>query len=81
MANANSLPSAVEVVDVDAGTAAAAAGLRAGDVIEAVNGRAITSMQALQDMLYVLPPHTDVILTIQRGSSVGTVEALLQPAA
>jgi hypothetical protein len=38
-------------------------------------------MQALQDMLYVLPPHTDVILTIQRGSSVGTVEASLQPAA
>ncbi|MGC9962060.1 MAG: S1C family serine protease [Acidimicrobiales bacterium] len=81
MAVTNSLPSAVEVVDVDAGTAAAAAGLRAGDVIEAVNGRAITSMQALQDMLYVLPPHTDVILTIQRGSSVGTVEASLQPAA
>jgi S1-C subfamily serine protease len=75
------LPPGVEILEVDAGTPASLAGLRAGDVIEAVDGQVINSMQQLQDMLYVMPPHTDVALTIQRGSSVSTVEAFLQPAA
>ncbi|MGA2209822.1 MAG: PDZ domain-containing protein [Acidimicrobiales bacterium] len=75
------LPPGVEVLAVGSGSSAARAGLRTGDVIEAVNGRPVASMQALQQALYVLPPRSKVALTIDRRSSLSTVDALLQPAA
>lgn len=75
------MPPGVEVVEVGSGTSAAAAGLRTGDVIEAVNGQRVDSMQALQQMLYVMAPHVDVALTVERGTSISTVSAVLQPAA
>ena len=49
-------PPGVEILQVVPGTPAASAGLRKGDVIEAVDGLDVTSMQALEDALYVLPP-------------------------
>lgn len=75
------LPPGIKVLAVGSGSSAARAGLRAGDVIEAVNGRPVDSMQVLQQALYVLPPRTKVALTIDRRSSLSTVDALLQPAA
>jgi S1-C subfamily serine protease len=74
-------PAGVEIVAVGTGTSAAEAGLRPGDVIEAVNGQQLGSMQALQEALYVLPPLTAVALTVDRGASISTVDAYLQPAA
>ncbi len=72
----------VEIVSIATGkSAAAAAGLKVGDVIEAVNGQRVESLQALQEALYMMPPDVDVSLTIERGTSITTVEALLQPAA
>lgn len=75
------LPPGVEVLAVGSGSSADRAGLRAGDVIEAVNGHPVDTMQALQQALYVLPPRTTVALTIDRRSSLSTVDALLRPAA
>jgi S1-C subfamily serine protease len=75
------LPAGVEVTAVGRGSSAAVAGLRAGDVIEAVNGQQVTSMQALQADLYTMPPHAAVRLTIDRGTSIRTVDARLQAAA
>ncbi len=75
------MPPGVEVLAVRAGAPAAKAGVKAGDIIEAVDGQDVDSMQGLQDVLYVLPPHADVSLTIQRGRSIYTIDALLQPAA
>ncbi|MHB1510278.1 MAG: PDZ domain-containing protein [Acidimicrobiales bacterium] len=71
----------VEIVSIATGKSAAKAGLKVGDVIEAVNGQRVESVQALQQALYVMPPDADVSLTIERGTSITTVEALLQPAA
>jgi S1-C subfamily serine protease len=72
----------VEIISIATGKSAAGeAGLKVGDVIEAVNGQRIESVQALQRALYVMPPDVKVSLTIERGTSIITVEALLQPAA
>lgn len=75
------LASGVKVVAVGAGTSAALAGLRTGDVIEAVNGKTVGSMQALQSELYTMPPYAAVRLTVDRGKSLRTVDAWLQAAA
>jgi S1-C subfamily serine protease len=74
-------PSGVKVVAVGTGTSAAAAGLRAGDVIEAVNGQAVGSIQALQSDLYTMPPNAAVTLTVDRGTSLRVVDARLRAAA
>jgi S1-C subfamily serine protease len=75
------VPVGVKVLAVGADTSAAVAGLRAGDVIEAVNGLAVDSMQALQAALYTMPPRTAVRLTVERGRMVRTVDAQLHAAA
>lgn len=75
------MPPGVEVLAVRPGAPAAEAGLKVGDIIEAVDGQDIDSMQALQDVLYVLPPGADVSITIQRGRAIYDLDALLQPAA
>jgi S1-C subfamily serine protease len=75
------VPTGVEVTAVNPGSSAAAAGLRAGDVIEAVNGEVVASMQALQADLYTMPPRAAVRLTIDRGTSIRTIDARLQAAA
>jgi S1-C subfamily serine protease len=77
----SALPVGVKVLAVGPGTSAAVAGLRVGDVIEAVNGLTVDSMQALQDDLYTMPPLTAVRLTVERGRTVRTVNAHLLAAA
>jgi S1-C subfamily serine protease len=75
------VPAGVEVVSVQHDSSGAVAGLKPGDVIEAVNGRPVRSMQDLGADLLVLPPKTAVQLTIDSGATIRTVKATLQPAA
>ena len=75
------IPSGVVVETVVRRSPAAVAGLRAGDVIEAVNGQPVRSMKSLQAHLYLLTPNSDVTLTIARGTSVDFVQARLKKAA
>jgi len=71
----------VRVVSVPHNSSGAVAGLQPGDVIAAVDGHAVHSMRDLAAELYVLPPKSAVQLTVDRGSTVRTVKATLQPAA
>ncbi len=73
--------SAVEVLSVKPGGAAAKAGVKPGDLIEGVNGERIRSMSAMVAALYVLPPNRGVVLNVARGSHVWAAHAQLTPAA
>jgi S1-C subfamily serine protease len=57
------------VAGVQSGTPAATAGLKAGDVIVAFNGTAVTSDGALIDALAGAHPGQRVRLTVQRGAN------------
>lgn len=61
---------AVEVVELLAGSPAHKAGLRAGDVITALNGRLITSIDDLHRLLTVLPMDQTFELTIIRPDGI-----------
>jgi len=56
---------------------AAATQLRSGDIIEAINGKRVTSMADLRSQLYLLPPGTLVRLLVHRDNSTKTVELAL----
>jgi len=64
---------------VQSGVSAAAAGLKAGDVIVAYNGRAITREGDLIDALAASHPGEVVKLTVRRGSSRITMTVTLSP--
>jgi putative serine protease PepD len=70
------------VAGVESGTPAAKAGLKAGDVIVAFNGTAITSEGDLIDALAASHPGQVAKLTVHRGSSRITITVTLgtQPA-
>ncbi len=55
------------VVSVGSGSPAAVAGIHPGDVIVGVDGTPTPSMAALQASLYLMPPHSAVVLSV-RGS-------------
>jgi S1-C subfamily serine protease len=59
----------VEIQKVQAHSAAAGAGLRAGDIIVALDGQRLASMSQLQGRLYVLGAGTAVRLTIDRNGA------------
>jgi putative serine protease PepD len=61
-------PAGVKVEAVQRGGAAARAGIRTGDVIESVDGRATDSMTALQAQLYTLRPGTKAVIGVRRGT-------------
>jgi membrane-associated protease RseP (regulator of RpoE activity) len=73
--------SAVEVISVTPGGAAAKAGVKPGDLIEGVNGEPIRSMSAMVAALYVLPPNRAIVLNVVRGNHVWAARAHLMPAA
>ena len=56
----------VKVLKVSAGGAAAKAGVKPGDVIDAVNGTAVTSMPDVLGVLYSMPPNSPVTLGVIR---------------
>jgi S1-C subfamily serine protease len=62
-------PAGVSVVSVSKNGGAAKAGLRAGDVITALGGTAITTIQSLTQSLASYQPGDRVKVTYQRGNS------------
>jgi putative serine protease PepD len=75
--NAGGEPAGVGVVSVAAGGAAAQAGIRAGDVIVAVNGKPTDSVPALQSALATLKPGEKVQIRLARDGTQSTVTATL----
>lgn len=76
------LPGGALVQQVEAGSPASRAGLRAGDVITAVDGQVVTSMTELRDALRPMQPGAVATLSIDRGNKILQLRATLagQPA-
>jgi S1-C subfamily serine protease len=64
----------VKVLNVIPGTGAARGGLRAGDVIQSLNGMTITNGTVLRRILYGLAPKTKVSLGVRRGEEILSLE-------
>jgi putative serine protease PepD len=67
----------VKVSSVESGSAAASAGLKAGDVITAVNGNAITQAAQLRAIIASDQPGDTLALTVRRGTDTKTIKATL----
>ncbi|MEX2621590.1 MAG: trypsin-like peptidase domain-containing protein [Egibacteraceae bacterium] len=65
------------VVDVASGSAAADAGLTAGDIITALDGEEVTSMADLVGLIRGHSPGDEVTITVVRGSDERTVDVTL----
>jgi len=72
---------AVKVLSVSPGGAAAKAGVRAGDMIEAVNGEPTRTMSDMVAALYPLPPDRNVTLDLDRHGRILDARARLSAAA
>jgi putative serine protease PepD len=59
----------VGIASVETGTGAAAAGLKAGDVITAVGGKAIASPSALRSIIAAHAPGDSLTLSVRRGGA------------
>jgi putative serine protease PepD len=70
-----------QIVQVQPGGAAEAAGLRAGDVVTAVGDRAVTSSTELTAVIRSSAPGDTVKLTVLRGGQTTTVEVTLDGSA
>ena len=77
VANAGGLPAGVGVVSVMKGGPADQAGIRAGDVIHAVNGQPTNSVTELQSVLAGLKPGDQVRVRLSRNGTQSTVTATL----
>lgn len=71
-------PGGVVVAAVNRGGAADRAGIRAADLITAVNGREVTSLAALADVMAGLRPGSVVPVKVQRSGSTLTVTVTLE---
>jgi len=76
-ATANSLTVGALVTDVQSGSPAARAGIKARDVITRVNDQAIDPSHPLKDVLRQYRPGDQVTLTIVRGGKTQTVKVTL----
>jgi len=68
----------VRVQDVVPESAAAAAGIRAGDVLLALDGVEMDGLRAYSDLLKARSPGDRVELRVRRGDEVLTIEAVLE---
>jgi serine protease Do len=73
--------SGVKVLSVAPDSAAAAAGIKRGDVIESIDGGATPTMLRLQAKLHCLPPGTPVQIGLVQGGKDLDTEATLRPQA
>ena len=71
------IPSGVVIAEVVQGSPADEAGLERGDILTALDGRSITSMTQLQDVLQYYAAGETVDLTIQRSGENGYEEQTL----
>lgn len=69
----------VEVDDVEANTAAEAAGLRTGDVVLAIDGASVASVSSARDSLRGRFAETVVTLQVQRDGQSLTIPVTLRP--
>ena len=65
------------IAEVRAGTPAAAAGLRAGDVVTRIGGEAVGSADELRRLIGARKPGDTVELTVQRGDGTTTIDVTL----
>jgi S1-C subfamily serine protease len=70
-------PDGVEIAKVQAGTGAASAGLKAGDVITAVDGKTVKTAQGLRAAIAAHAPGDKLSLTILRNAATTTVTVTL----
>jgi putative serine protease PepD len=70
-------PDGVEIAQVQAGTGAASAGLKAGDVITAVGGKTVKTAEALRAVIAAHAPGDKLSLTILRNAATTTVTVTL----
>ena len=68
----------VTIGAVEQGSGAAQAGLRAGDIITAIDGAAVTGYESLVGQINGKQPGTKVTVTIQRNGAEQQVEVTLQ---
>ncbi len=66
-----------QVASIQSGSPAAAAGLRAGDVVTAVGGKSITSANDLTSAIVAAEPGDRVRLTVRRDGAARTITATL----
>ena len=66
-----------EIVSIEAGSAAAQAGLQPGDVVTAVDDRPVTTSTELTAAVRSKAPDDEVTLTVRRGNAERTVEVRL----
>jgi len=67
----------VSIGSVRSGTPAQQAGLKAGDVVTAIDGTAVKSSSALESLIAAKQPGDHVTLTIRRGGSTRTIGVTL----
>jgi Do/DeqQ family serine protease len=67
----------VVVYQVQSGSGADRAGLRAGDVITALNGQAVSDPNSFRNAIASTPPGTEVTLTVKRDGNERQVRATL----
>ena len=67
----------VKIVSVESGSGAAKAGLKAGDVITAFDGKAVTSVGSLRAVIAAKKPGDSVTVTYQRSGSNHTAKVTL----
>jgi len=67
----------VVVYQVQSGSGADRAGLKEGDVINALNGQPVTDPNSFRNAIASTPPGTEITLTVKRGGSDRQVRATL----
>jgi putative serine protease PepD len=75
--NVQTVPAGVKVAEVQAGSAAADAGLKAGDVITGVDGTTVTTAERLRALIATKAPGDKLTLTITRSGATKTLTATL----